>query len=133
MSEARDLYTSTLFKLGREYAEKFGDSWVIVSALHGVLQPHDVIDTYQLSREQLELNLQQDEWHRNAVARMYRYRGCRIINLAGKLYSRWTQHMQEDGSPTFPLVETPMDGMLFINRVMFLAQHRKRKGLFDEQ
>lgn len=43
---ARDLYTGTLFKLSRAYAEQHCDAWVILSAEHGVLDPARVIEPY---------------------------------------------------------------------------------------
>lgn len=37
--EARDLYTSDLFRKRRVYAEQSGIDWLIVSAKYGILQP----------------------------------------------------------------------------------------------
>jgi hypothetical protein len=50
--EARDLYTSTLFTLSRRYAETC-DEWRIVSALHGLLRPEDVLGPYELRLAQM--------------------------------------------------------------------------------
>jgi len=36
---ARDAYTSVYFRLNREYAEKFGDHWVVLSAKYGFVEP----------------------------------------------------------------------------------------------
>lgn len=46
-SPAQDLYTSTLFKGMRRYAELNADVWFILSAEHGVLQPNQVIEPYE--------------------------------------------------------------------------------------
>lgn len=45
-AEARDLYTGDLFKKARAYAEKFGYSWRILSAKHGLIDPERVIEPY---------------------------------------------------------------------------------------
>ena len=42
-TKARDVYTGSPFKVNREYAEKFGDPWVILFAKYGFLEPDQVI------------------------------------------------------------------------------------------
>lgn len=42
-TEARDAYTGSLFKVNREYAERFGDKWMILSAKYGFIEPGFVI------------------------------------------------------------------------------------------
>jgi hypothetical protein len=44
--EAKDLYIGKLFKARREFAERSGRAWLIVSALHGLIVPERVIDPY---------------------------------------------------------------------------------------
>jgi hypothetical protein len=44
---AKDLYTSDLFKRSRRYAESRFDRWFILSAKHGLLDPEDLIQTYE--------------------------------------------------------------------------------------
>lgn len=36
---AADLYTSDWFRKARAYAERYADTWFVLSALHGVLAP----------------------------------------------------------------------------------------------
>lgn len=40
---AKDAYTSTYFNLNKEYAEKFADKWVVLSAKYGFTEPSFVI------------------------------------------------------------------------------------------
>lgn len=40
---AKDAYISPTFKLNRQYAEKFGDQWIILSAKYGFISPEFVI------------------------------------------------------------------------------------------
>lgn len=40
---ARDTYTGGPFLMNREYAERFGNAWVILSAKYGFLRPSDQI------------------------------------------------------------------------------------------
>ena len=44
---ARDLYTSTLFRKARRYAEAVGDAWYILSARHGLVHPLLVLYPYE--------------------------------------------------------------------------------------
>jgi hypothetical protein len=46
---AKDLYTSTLFKKKRAYVERYCDGWWVISAKHGLLDPEQVIQSYDLS------------------------------------------------------------------------------------
>lgn len=41
--KARDAYTGPPFVLHRQYAERFGDSWVILSAKYGLLRPEALL------------------------------------------------------------------------------------------
>ena len=44
---ARDLYTSTLFRSLRGYAERTTDKWYILSAEHGLLHPDQTVAPYE--------------------------------------------------------------------------------------
>lgn len=46
-SAAKDLYTSTLFKKQRAYAEKAGVPWFILSAEHGLVAPDEWLAPYE--------------------------------------------------------------------------------------
>lgn len=46
--QAKDLYRTTLFSRRRAYAEASGKPWLIVSALHGIVDPEQVIEPYDV-------------------------------------------------------------------------------------
>lgn len=46
---ARDLYTSDLFDKRRRYAEASGLPWYVLSALHGLVLPHQVLEPYDMA------------------------------------------------------------------------------------
>jgi hypothetical protein len=46
-AQAKDLYTSPLFRRARRYAEQAADRWFILSAKHGLLDPLKVIAPYE--------------------------------------------------------------------------------------
>lgn len=43
---ARELYRGSLFRAARHYAELSGQRWAILSAAHGVIDPHVVLRPY---------------------------------------------------------------------------------------
>lgn len=51
---ARDLYQGQLFRAARAFAEKHCDRWYILSAMHGVLEPAQVVEPYDLSLEEVQ-------------------------------------------------------------------------------
>lgn len=47
---AKNAYLSGVFKLNRQYAERFGDQWVILSAKYGFIDPDFVIpEAYEVT------------------------------------------------------------------------------------
>jgi len=43
---ARELYTGSLFRMARRYAEATGEPWVILSGWHGVVLPSEPVEPY---------------------------------------------------------------------------------------
>ncbi len=50
---ARDLYDSELFRRRRAFAERSGRPWLILSALHGVVDPDTVLDPYDVTLKRM--------------------------------------------------------------------------------
>ena len=46
---AEELYVSPLFRKRRAYAEFLGQPWFVLSALHGLLAPSDVVEPYDMA------------------------------------------------------------------------------------
>jgi hypothetical protein len=46
---ARDLYCGRFFQVCSKFVEPRSDRWIILSAKHGVLDPDEIIDPYDLS------------------------------------------------------------------------------------
>lgn len=77
---AKDLYTSGLFAGRRRYAERNGAPWVIASALHGVVEPDEVIEPYDVSLKELP-PAQKWKWGRIVAEQLVE----RFGNLSGKV------------------------------------------------
>lgn len=56
-AQAKDLYDSALFTRRRRYAEASGRPWLIFSAQHGILNPDDVIEWYDVSMVRLSTGI----------------------------------------------------------------------------
>jgi hypothetical protein len=66
---AMDLYTSELFRRRRLYAERSGLSWFILSALHGLVDPHTVIEPYDVTLKRMARQ-ERASWGQKVVSQM---------------------------------------------------------------
>jgi len=69
-AEARDLYTSNYFQLKREYAERYGDLWYVVSAEHGLLAPDTTVEPYDTPLD-AHTPSERREWMRNVAEELH--------------------------------------------------------------
>lgn len=76
---AQDLYTSALFRKERAYAESTGAAWFILSAEHGLVEPTQVLEPYELRLSTLP-RAQRLIWGRDVVHALVQSHG----QLAGK-------------------------------------------------
>jgi hypothetical protein len=91
-SPARDLYVSTLFREARRYAESHGDSWFILSALHGVMEPERIVSPYERTLNDMTVS-QRREWSAGVGTRLLAILepGSRVTILAGKKYREFVE------------------------------------------
>jgi len=86
---ARDLYTSSLWKKRRRYAESTGKPWMILSAEHGLVAPDEVIAPYDRYLESQPRDYR-EQWSRstaNSVIRVCRSTGATTVEIhAGSAY-----------------------------------------------
>ncbi len=59
-AQAKDLYTSTLFRGRRDWVEKTCDAWFILSAKYGLVLPTQVIDPYEVSLTDAPIEFKHD-------------------------------------------------------------------------
>jgi hypothetical protein len=85
---ARELYTSQLFRKARAYAELHGADWLILSALHGVVEPDRVIEPYDQRMPTTKKG--RAAWRQQVRTAMHKHRERRIVALAGQDYLGWT-------------------------------------------
>jgi hypothetical protein len=87
---AQDLYTGTLFRAARAYAEQH-DHWYILSARHGLVDPEMELDPYDCSLSDMS-ERERDAWGDSVVREMIAQWGevdrVEWVLLAGVVYTR---------------------------------------------
>ncbi|HRH46015.1 MAG TPA: hypothetical protein PKY82_30510 [Pyrinomonadaceae bacterium] len=116
-SPAKDLYCSPWFIKARKYAEKFGDKWFILSSLHGLLEPEQLIEPY----EQTLYTARKPEraaWSARVGNKINSTipPGSTIIILAGKIYRESLEHLLAQKFK----VEIPMAGLGIGKQLQYL-------------
>lgn len=85
-SPAKDLYTGSLFRAARSYAEKYGTEWAILSALHGLVDPEQEVDPYDVAMSNLGAAQRRVWGVRVRAALRLRWPRARFVLLAGRAY-----------------------------------------------
>ena len=83
---AKDAYTSSYFRLNRQYAETFTDSWRILSAKYGLLHPDQTITAYNATFNHPGRRLVTVELLQEQILSQNLRDHLRIIGLGGKAY-----------------------------------------------
>lgn len=115
---ARDLYTSPYFRGMRRYAEREGQRWYVLSALHGVVSPEEVIEPYNQTLNKMGMQARKD-WAARVQKQLMDLLPPRahVAVLAGRRYS-------EDVVPFLEAqgfdVELPMGTMKIGERLRWL-------------
>lgn len=86
-ARARSLYLSPLFVGLRAYAEANADRWFILSALHGVLDPREIVEPYNVTLGSMS-RAERAEWARLVRAQLVHAvpPGADVMVLAGARY-----------------------------------------------
>lgn len=109
-ARAADLYTSTLFKKERAYAEASGVPWFVLSSEHGLVDPAAVIAPYDTYLAGMPAAYR-SEWGRGvvtALAERFDLAGLRVEIHAGDAYAR---SIREGLRSSGAVVVEPLAGM----------------------
>jgi hypothetical protein len=118
---ARDLYSSTWFKLARTYVEQQQTPWFILSTQHGLLTPETQIDPYDKELKTMS-QTEQKAWAERVFASLQPklYPGDRIVLLAG---SAIRELLKELLATTGCEIEAPLKGLRIGEQAHWLKQH----------
>lgn len=107
--KAKDVYTSGYFKLCRQYAERFGNSWIILSARYGFIPPDSLISSnYDTSFKKKHSNCVTVEKLREQAKDMDLQAFRPIISLCGKEYFKVIKNTLE---PWGLKIYNPLEGL----------------------
>lgn len=120
--QAGDLYRSPLFVKSREWVERNCDKWMILSAKHGLLDPHHVIESYDMTLNDMG-HLERKSWADKVRLQVYPYRDDEITVLAGKNYCGWTGGFN---------TSRPMEGMGIGQQLQWLTKSLEKQNEGDQ-
>jgi hypothetical protein len=119
---ACELYVSPLFQKAADYCRRHYDAWFVLSALHGLLGPDEVVEPYEhtlVGRPRLA----RQRWAAGVVAQLERrgLSGARFYLHAGRAYASVLEGLLD--------CETPLAGMGIGERLAWYSQ----AGATDDQ
>jgi len=109
---AGEIYQSALFKKSKEWVEANCDKWFILSAKHGLLEPHQEIDAYDQTLNDYTV-MQRNEWSNRVRDQMADLSNDELFVLAGENYCGWTKGLN---------VERPLAGKGIGQQLQWLTQ-----------
>ncbi len=88
---ARDMYTSTLFRFSKAYAEANSDKWYILSAKYGLVHPGQIINPYEETLNNKN-RIERRDWARDVHRQLHDADAIHdyvsFLWLAGQVYQR---------------------------------------------
>lgn len=113
---AGEIYQSSLFLKSREWVEKNCDKLMILSAKHGLIDPHQVIESYDVTLNDMPAQ-QRKDWSEKVRAQMQSFVNDEIVVLAGKNYCGWTDGFN---------VQRPMEGFGIGQQLQWLTNQEQK-------
>jgi len=85
--QAKDAYTSPYFKLCKQYARRFSNKWIILSAKYGFIKPEFVIPkSYNVTFNNRDKKCISDAKLEKQINKLGVRKFTRIVVLGGKVY-----------------------------------------------
>lgn len=117
-AKARDLYTGQAFRFAMEAASRARADVLILSALHGVVDPDAWLTPYNCTLSDMTA-ADRAQWAQRTAAELEPHRGRRIVVLAGKHYAAAVEN--------FPNVARPLEGLGIGEQLAALKQMNQPK------
>lgn len=119
---ASQLYVSRLFTGASEYAKTHFDMWYILSALHGLVDPNQLIEPYDFSLNHMKATARK-EWAKKVFKQLCDRTPthAEITIFAGKKYRDYLIPLLTEIGYT---VSTPLAGYPLGKQLQWFAHHR---------
>jgi cytoplasmic iron level regulating protein YaaA (DUF328/UPF0246 family) len=107
---AQEAYIGAPFKVNREYAEKIGDRWIILSAKYGLIEPTTLIEQYEVTFKRKTTNPVSVITIRRQLVDLGLFEFDHVIVLGGKEYRKIVEEAFADTAAelTFPFSGLPL-------------------------
>lgn len=106
-AKAKDLYTSTLFRLNYAYAQKLQPRAIfILSAKYGLVSPDDMIEPYDMTLNTMSQAARRD-WSAKILAQLRLKADIKRTSFVFLAGERYRQHL----APELPHHEVPLQGL----------------------
>jgi hypothetical protein len=123
---AREVYASAVFTVNREFAMKYGDAWVILSAKYGFIDPSFVIpESYEVTFKNPVTQPICFAALAEQVDGQKLYEFGRIIALGGPAYRRAIEYAFREFDVH---LEFPVTGLPLGRSMSFLKSYNPRQG-----
>lgn len=118
---ARELYTGSLFRAARGYAEASGQPWGIVSAKHGLIHPGAVVAPYEHRLSKRE----QSAWAVWVIDEVMATTAPAVVTiLAGREYA---DPLEDELKRRGVRVKTPLAGLMLGERLGWFKRQREKR------
>lgn len=124
-TRASEMYTGGLFRACAEHARANGDTWRILSGLHGIMKPEQVIAPYdaRVPRRERELGYWVNNAANSLTADPTLRAGFRVVCLAGEEYAAPLRaELERRGIQ----VDCPLRGLQVGQRLAWLKAAKER-------
>ena len=118
-AQAKDLYRSALFAKSRDFVEQRCESWFILSAKYGLVEPNEVLEPYEETLNTKSCG-EHDEWAERVWASLHQrlQPGDHVTILAGERYrERLIPRLAAHGCH----VDVPMQGLGIGRQLQWLS------------
>jgi len=119
-ASAKELYQSTLFRKTRSYAERQYDGWFVLSALHHVLHPDQVVMPYEFKLNRRDASTWADIVAEQLAALVPP--GCELDYFGGATYGLVVSKLEARGY----LVGQPLAGLQVGQRLHWLTARESK-------
>jgi len=118
---ARDLYCSAWFRKVRTLIDRSGADWYILSALHGLVDPKQIIEPYELTLNKMGVAARR-EWAGQVLTDLLpKATGCSaVVFFAGQRYREFLEDPLRNAGHT---VLVPMEGLQLGHQLSWLDAH----------
>ena len=123
-ARAKELHTSPWFRKAREHVERTGQSWFLLSARHGLLEPDAMVRPYDRSLEDMA-RAERRRWADRVLRRLDAHVGAgdTLVVLAGQVYREFIEPDLRDRGVS---VEVPLKGMRIGEQLAWFDRQRPR-------